>query len=636
MMKQLLLSLTGTAIALSLSVLSYGQAQQLFKPAALKQAAPMKKTLDTGIPAGESQGLLNTRGTEVDVSIGYTVYDLQTNYSACKRISKDDEGNIVGTWTLGLDNINAYPDRGTGYNRYDAASGEWDEIPDLRLEQGVRTGWPNHVFTDSGTEFIVSHVFTAGEYRLHTLRRESGQTSWTEDDIPSNVPTGVLWPRAAVSGETVHVLAVSNPTGTTGGVIYEGMDTHPLYYRSSDGGATWDVTDFIIPGLDTTYMKTLGNADSYHIDARGDVVAVGIFSQWNDVRIFISEDGGDTWSSTRLWDFPIDFYEINQGYTVADLPPFDPNQPDSLAILTSDNCGYVLIDKNGDVHAFFGNMYVQDEDLTDEGWVYYPATDGLSYWNESFGPDSVTLIAEVLDLNGNDTLDIAGIANIATYFMSLTSMPTAGVDEENNIYLAYSMVMEGTQFYNDEDEQHYRHLMIIKSEDGGETWSEPYDAINPFTIGDTLFVKFIEAVFPSMLRDLTSGNIQLVYQQDFRPGLATRGDEDEVSENNIVFTQVGTVLSKVDNLVAPQIWQLRLAPNPAGETTAVEFEMKGAASVRLDLFNVTGQHVRGISSGQFAPGEHTIPVDVSALQPGIYFVRLMVGPEMTVQRLVVE
>lgn len=635
-MKQLLLTLAGTAIALSLSVQSFGQAQQLFKPAALKEAAPAKKILETGVPAGKGEVPLSNRGTEVDVSIGYTVYDLQSNYSACKRISKDDEGNIVGTWTLGLDNVNSYPDRGTGYNRYDAASGEWDDIPDLRLEQGVRTGWPNHVFTESGTEFIVTHVFTAGEYRLHTLRRLAGQANWTEADIPSDVPTGVLWPRAAVSGETVHVLAVSNPTGANGGVIYEGMDTHPLYYRSDDGGATWDVTDFIIPGLDTTYMKALGNADSYYIDARGDVVAVGIFSQWNDARIFISEDGGDTWSSTRIWDFPIDFYQIDQGYTTADLPPFNPDQPDSLAILTSDNCGYVLIDKNGDVHAFFGNMYVQDDNLTDTAWVYYPGTDGLSYWNESFGPDSVTLIAEALDLNGNDTLDIAGIANIATYFMSLTSMPTAGVDEENNIYLAYSMVMEGTQFYNDEDEQHYRHLMIIKSEDGGETWSEPYDAINPFTIGDTLFVKFIEAVFPSMLRDLTNGDIQLVYQQDFRPGLATRGDEDEVSENNIVFTQVGTVLSKVDNVVAPQTWQLRLAPNPAGEMTAVAFELKGSASVRLDLFNANGQLVRPISSGQLAPGQHTVSVDVSALRPGIYFVRLMVGPEMTVQRLVVE
>lgn len=635
-MKQLLLSFFWSSAVLLLSVQAFGQAPRAVKPEALKQAAPMGKILETQAPDKAGEPGLTTRGTEVDVTVGFTVFDLQTNYSACKRISKDGEGNIMATWTLGLDNANGYPDRGTGYNRYNASSGSWGAVPNLRLEQSVRTGWPNHVVTDSGDEFIVNHVFTAGEYRLHTLRREAGQSSWTESDIPSDVPTGVLWPRAAVSGETIHVLAVSNPTGATGGVIYEGMNTHPLYYRSDDGGATWDVTDFIIPGLDTTYMNALGNADSYYIDARGDVVAVGIFSQWNDIKVFISEDGGDTWSNTRIWDFPIDFYEIDQGYTVDDLPPATPDQPNPLAILTSDNCGYVLIDKNGDVHVFFGNMYVQDDVLTDTAWSYYPATDGISYWNESFGPDSVNVIAVALDLNGNDTLDISSINNIARYFMSLTSMPTAGVDEDNNIYLAYSMVMEGSEFYNTEDNQHYRHIMIIKSEDGGETWSEPYDAINEFTIGDTLFVKFTEAVFPSMLRDLTNGDIQFVYQQDFRPGLSTRGDSDEPTDNNIVFTQVGTVLSKVANVAAPRAFDLRLAPNPAGEMTAVQFELKGPSSLSLDLFNATGQLTRRIASAQFMAGQHAVPVDVSGLTPGIYFVRLMAGPVMTVQRLVVE
>ena len=121
-----------------------------------------------------------------------------TNYSVCNRVSQDAEGNIMAVWTMGFDASSGYPDRGTGYNYRDVNSGEWNDEPTDRLEANVRTGWPNHVVTDSGTEFIVSHVFAEEEYRLHTLRKEAGATDWTESNIPSNTPVGVLWPRAAV------------------------------------------------------------------------------------------------------------------------------------------------------------------------------------------------------------------------------------------------------------------------------------------------------------------------------------------------------------------------------------------------------------------------------------------------------
>ena len=279
----LILSLIGITLS--------GQNNRIKKNNSLLQAMPAQANYVTGLEeqqpnSNSNSELIEFRDTELEINIGTTNYDLETNYSGCKRISEDADGNIYATWTMGFEAPPNYPDRGTGYNRYDAGNDAWGDIPLDRLEADVRTGWPNHIITNSGTEFIVSHVFTSGEYRLHTLRRETGETDWTESDMPTNTPVGVLWPRAAVDGETVHVMAITTPTGGLGGEIYEGVNIHPLYYRSSDGGATWDVVDFIIPGLDSTFMKNLVTADCYYIDARDGVVAIGVFSQWNDIVVF--------------------------------------------------------------------------------------------------------------------------------------------------------------------------------------------------------------------------------------------------------------------------------------------------------------------------------------------------------------
>jgi hypothetical protein len=116
--------------------------------------------------------LLRTSG---EVVIGETVYDLQTNNSVCNRLSNNGDGTFSATWTMGFEET-AYPDRGTGFNFFDG--NDWGDAPNDRLEADVRTGWPNYIKTNSGTEFICNHVFDAGSYRVHTLRKEAGETDY--------------------------------------------------------------------------------------------------------------------------------------------------------------------------------------------------------------------------------------------------------------------------------------------------------------------------------------------------------------------------------------------------------------------------------------------------------------------------
>ncbi|MCB9264636.1 MAG: T9SS type A sorting domain-containing protein [Lewinellaceae bacterium] len=615
---------------------------KLIRSSNLMKAYPAEKCVDPFPDAPVDPTSVNPVNVQIPVSfrsgteypIGSTTYDLQSNNSVDDRISRGPNGEIYGAWTMSL--TQDYGDRGSGYNK--TTDGAWGDQPTARVES-VRIGWPSHVVTASGTEMLISH---AGAPAVHVARREAGSDTWSEYDIPSDIlpgngGPGILWPRATASGENVHVIAISYPIAN-GGSEYAGVDGHPLYYRSTDGGVTWDKVDIILPGLDSTSINS-GTADGYSIDSRGNTVAVLFTEGWSDVILMKSEDNGETWTKTVLNDFPLDRYVIDAGYTYEDLPPFDEaaGQPDSLAILSNDEAGAVIIDNDGMVHAFWGRMWVQDDDLTDGNSSYYPGTGGLQYWNETYGPDSSRTIVDVLDVNGNDTLDIASTDNIALYYASLTGQPNAGVDAAGNIYLAYTNVMETDQYLNIEDNQHYRHVFVTASTDGGETWVDPYDIINPDVVFEPDLVDFYEAVFPSVTSNV-GATIDLVYQQDFRPGLSVRGDSDPIETNfinhvSLTPEQLGVV--KTEETVLPEYFQLEVQPNPANDEALVSFELDNNAQYNLSLLNIMGQKVADIETAKgFVTNQ--VRVNVSNLKPGMYLLRLQSENKVAVAKLMVQ
>ena len=109
-------------------------------------------------------------------------------------------------------------------------------------------------------------------------------------------------------------------------------------------------------------------------------------------------------------------------------------------------------------------------------------------------------------------------------------MPNAGLDANGNIWLSFSGY---TETAND-GAQVFRHIYITKSEDGGITWTNPVNV----TPSDNLN-GMQECVFGSM-SPMVDDKIRLIYQRDFFPGLAVRGDEDMVDMNEIVYLEIDT------------------------------------------------------------------------------------------------
>jgi hypothetical protein len=159
---------------------------------------------------------------------------------------------LSGGFTFSTQDVD-HTDRGTGYNFYDG--NDWlPEWPYQRLEE-TRVGWPSVMHTSANKEVIITHDGTLDLVMItHTL----GSTEdWVQSNIPNPTDRDILWPRATVGGtdgNSIHLIAVTEPVANTG-TLYEDLDGAILYWRSLDGGATWDQQAVLLPEIDGSQYK---------------------------------------------------------------------------------------------------------------------------------------------------------------------------------------------------------------------------------------------------------------------------------------------------------------------------------------------------------------------------------------------
>jgi hypothetical protein len=563
-----------------------------------------------------------------EVQFGRSTYDLQTNSSMPRRVLMHPDGHISATFTYSKEVDGAWADRGTAYNESDASL-VFGPDPTGRIET-VRTGFGNLVQLDNGVEISVAHPVSGGPV---VSRKQVGATTWSQKTLTS--PANTLWYRAAADKQNLHIIGITLPTALTGGSIYKGVDGHMLYWRSKNGGLSFDKEGVIIPGLDSTLFTNLGG-DTYAIDAQDGKVVIAIFNAWNDSVVFESNDNGDTWTKHTILDFPLDNYVTNAGYAITDIPA-DPDMPDDensvdddgMSIKTTDGSGSVLIDDAGVTHVTYGNSWVIDINLTDMGTSVWTPVSGLVYTN-SLDYSKKTVIADPLDINGNGTLEIADDTYESYGGLCTESFPMFSLDGSSRLTLIYSGVMEGTA---DDNGNHFRHLYRIMSSDKGATWSEPEDLITEETVGDAFLAGITEAAYASAPRRSPAGKLCLTYQSDNLAGTGVQDQHVDIENYYKCFCISTTVGTEV---VAAETMKFVLNPNPADVATQVSFSLDQAASGNIEVLSITGQVVASTTRAQYGSGVNQISLNTASLNNGLYFVRLNMGERSATRKLVVS
>ena len=490
----------------------------------------------------------NSKSTMTSEIIGWTTYDLQTNGSVQNRIAVHDNGTISAAWNMSAEFNSIWDDRGTGYNYFLGSnwifSAPQPPFPNPRLENS-RVGWASVIALGNGGERVITHS-TQNSVLNQCSRASIGTGAWTNAMIGEYY---MIWNRSAaggLDGNTIHTIALTEPTGGTwSGSLYHGLNGAVLYFRSQDGGSNWDIDTMLIPSMDTSSFLGF-SADDYAIAAQGETVVIAYFNAWGDSFIMKSTDNGDTWAKTIFLNFPVDKYAVDEGIDLDSDGVLDQ-------VYSTDNTGSLILDNNGDAHVFYGVMSYSDDDLADGNYTYVPFTNGIAYWNESFGPDNTPAsvhagdtslwysdmmnnhwIAEAPDLNGDPNIfGIDEIAGYANYGRGLASMASAGLASNGDLYLSFSGYTETI----DNGIQVFRHIYVTKSEDGGITWKTPVD-VTPYD-GPNDFNGMHECVFGSM-SPIVDDKIRMVYQMDYEPGITLQGDMDPVDWNAIVYLEIDT------------------------------------------------------------------------------------------------
>jgi hypothetical protein len=648
-MKQKVLLILGAAFIAGAAMAQNKQlepAPHQFVGPAVNKAIPVPRSIaeGTGTPYANQAARKYTGATPLSATvnefiIGSTYYDLQTNASIRNGINNNGDGTISAVWTMAPDP--AWTLRGTGYNYFDGSN--WGPVPTARLE-GVRTGWPSIGVTGTGKEVIVSHM-TANPGIDYLSRPAKGTGAWAEDMTILGSGVNDTWPRLAVGGsnnQSVHV--IQNGSGTALTALY-GQIGPILYSRSTDDGVSYPGQDLrkVIPGLDSSFYFGFGG-DSYHLDTQGDKIVVGASDFSTDVVIAKSLDNGNTWTTQVIYPFPIPFYD--DATMITDTVPQD-GIIDTITAGAGDI--HVRFDNNGMVHAWFTVVRVIDDDPAG-GLSFFPVTDGLYYWNESMGAQLPKLIAYAPDLNNDGIIYLPDASAVCPsdpfpfglYRGGVTQMPTAGIDAANNLYLAYHTVDElsDTLAYF----KIFKHTYIIKSEDGGNTWTLPEDALDPVYVTQPNDAPFLECVFPNMAR-LVDANIHMYYQRDFAPGhaVATAGTCDANNNAGLVSDIVYTSFAPGDvpkyTAIAenekPKLFVTGNYPNPATETTTFSVRLEKVADLTVQVTDAMGKVVYSETRSQLAPGSHQVTLDVSSLASGVYAWSVQSGGQSVNRKMIV-
>ncbi len=475
-----------------------------------------------------------------------------------------------------------------------------------------------------------------------------------------------------------------NPKNTN--QIVAGANTDKVY-RSSDGGQTW--VSSILTGTYTVWgdpciiTDTVGNFYYFHL--------VNGASFIDRMGVNKSTNAGASWNAGTYWQF--NGKQQDKEWAITDFTHGPRGNWIYVAWTEFDNYGTsnpndssrILFARSTDAGATFtgikrlsrygGNCV--DEDYTTEGSVPAVGPNGEVYvaWSGPLGINNFKLFFDKSTDGGNTWLEndiVAGTQRggwdyvVAGIYRS-NGLPITLCDISNSPY-------RGTIYinYTDSAGPADHDVMVIKSTDGGNTWSAPI-RINDDPAGKEQF-------FTWMSIDQVTGYLYCVFydrrnytntQTDVYIARSTNGGTTWTNErisaapftpqSNIFFGDY-TNISSHNGVVRP-IW-IRLVsgtlsvltaimnfpvgvepvsteipasfslkqnyPNPFNPNTTFEFDIpaiSGSSSrdVSIKVYDILGNETAVIVNGKLTPGSYKYEWDASAQPSGVYFYKMQSG-----------
>ena len=295
-----------------------------------------------------------------------------------------------------------------------------------------------------------------------------------------------------------------------------------------------------MPGFDSTLTNN-GGADQYTIDVRGNTVAIVNADMMQGVIAWKSTDGGSTFTRIIVDTFR---YAPWTGKQLMTDTPF-----------TNDGTCDVIIDKNNNLHVFWGLGRVLDDDTTDQSYSFYPGLQGIMHWSEANDKTALIASGAAFDADGDGvnkmeqpTYSALSSGNVPSGMSTVARLgntscmrqPSSAMDANGNIFCLYSVPVEldisdlGANF---------RDIGIVYSTDGGATWSQSQNVTQ--VIGK-------EDDFASTCR-VADGFVHMHWQQDEIAGTNLQNNSSSFGNHPVVLNVINYQAIPVSEILAGTI-----------------------------------------------------------------------------------
>lgn len=620
------------AMALLIAVGGYSQVMKVSKNDAKQQVATMQKS--TGMEQMSFTGEINMVRT--DGELDATVYDWQSNDGARTWTHVWPDGKVSFAYTYASEM--SFSDRGTAIGTYDAVNDEW--IPGGGRVENENTGFGT--IAQYGENGIVVAAHTSDKCGIWIIEDKDNYTPGTiEHAAYLNTPYDACWPNVMTSGANrniIHVIATAN--GSTNVVGAEGATDPLIYFRSQDGGQTWDKENVVLPYLTPEYGIDWTSNCCYWMETTEDnCLALVVNNAWSDGMVIYSYDDGETWERKVFYSHPNPFGDFTDGWYF--YPRWTSAQWDNEMNL------HVVYEFNG-------------TSGTAGSGSYYPALGGVCYWNENlpynaagntpsaipgnltpgepFVMDSAYMYTDIyaswwlwsdashemwpeyigylpaLTEDGQPEADPYNVTEFNIEDRSLHGLYNSGccampvlckVGDSGYDFVAVWSAMDENN--RDGIDNFFYKLFCAYTADGGLTWTPQIQLTTDF------MYQWSECVYNQAA--VVGNTLIIATQMDGTTGTYVQSDDDDATDNYYqgltfdlkdLFPEIGVGVNEVSNNTHMNIY-----PNPAVDQLNVVLNQ----SAEIVVYNLMGQAVKTVEGHAGANS-----IDLSSINSGVYFI----------------
>ena len=519
---------------------------------------------------------------ELNVAYGeldYSWYDWQSNAGARTWTHVWPDGKVSFGYSMATESDCS--DRGTGIGTYDTQNDVW--IPSGGRVENEKTGFGSIAQFGENGVVIAANTDTACLVFIVP----------DKDNIIPNTVTAVCaldntydpsWPVVMTSGPNrniIHIAVTAKGHSDVPGAV--GTTNPVIYFRSQDGGQTWDKQNVILPFMGPEFSMYFSANCCYWMETTDDnCLALVVNNPWSDGMALYSYDDGETWERKVFYSHPDPHSAVPEGEWLF-FPRWTSCQWDSqhrlhvlyeFAAITGEPGSFSYNLSIGGV-AYWnetmpyniegnttstipgnltpGQPFVMDaaylyqdifaswwllSDASHEMWPEYvgylaPLDDG-GYPEDPYAANSFNI--EDCGLHGNYGSGVCG-------FPVLTIVPGT-----NEMVAVWSALDEN---HTDVNGNYYYKLFASYSGNGGETWSSMIHLTNDWIWSNNEFV-YNQAV-------IVGRKLIIASQTDHETGTYVQSDDNDGSDN---YYQ-GFVFDIDDLFDIPPQYTITVSANPA-------------------------------------------------------------------------